>query len=146
MTPGLRRGAQPAPSSQEEGGKPSRARSPAGSRSQQARPRPGPPRSPAVRGRRANAPGSGALRPAAAPPMVTHRFPARPGFPQTEQEEEQGRLGEESDTNPTSCPDRDAGDPAIISTLPAPKLASHPPQEERRCQREGGAEKGRDVG
>lgn len=90
MTPGLRRGAQPAPSSQEESGKPSRARSPAGSRNQQARPRPGPPRSPAVGGRRADSPGSGALRPAAAPPTVTHRFPARPGFPQTEQEEEQG--------------------------------------------------------
>lgn len=134
VTRGLRRGAQSAPSAQGEGGQLSRARSPAGSRSQRARPPSRAASLPGVGGSRADAPGSGAHRPNAAPPMATQGFPARPDFPQTRGAGRAAEgLGEESDTNPTSRPERDAGGTAIVSKLPAPKLASH------RRRKRGGA-------
>lgn len=90
--------------------------------------------------------GSGLLparRPGRDSPLDTNSFQARPGFPRKwgGGKRVEG-PGEEGDTNPTSWPERDAGGSAISSVFPAPTLGSHPPQEEGRFRRGGGAEKG----
>lgn len=90
--------------------------------------------------------GSGLLparRPVVDSPLDTNGFPARPGFPQKWGGGKRAEgPGEEGDTNPSSWAERDAGGSAIVSVLPAPTVGFHPPQEERRCRRGGGAEKG----
>lgn len=87
--------------------------------------------------------GAGALQPAAASPLVS---PARPSFPK--QEWGGGKtaegLDEESDTNPTSRPERDAGGRAITFRVPRANawlaLAAGreaEPARGRSCKREG---------
>lgn len=58
--------------------------------------------------------GAGAPSPPPLPSPGTHRFPTRPSFP-LERGGGKGaeKVAEESDTNPTSRADRDAGGPAI---------------------------------
>lgn len=57
--------------------------------------------------------GAGASSPPPLPSPGTHRFPTRPSFPLERGGKRAERVAEESDTNPTSRADRDAGGPAI---------------------------------
>lgn len=157
MTRGFRGGASSAPSSQGEGWKPIRARSPeAGGQPQPegSAPCPGrlaPRREEEAEPRRQGAgpkDRTGRPRAAATPLMATQTFPTRPSFPQKRGEEEQRRDWARKETRTLRPVPRETPEfrPSPPPRAPAPTLTSHPRRRERRFRRQGGAEKGRGMG